>query len=210
MNGALLFAQTRRWPLCLALIAVTGALVIACGPLSYTLNPTGGYRVAAASQVPLLAALTIQGALAPALPRQEHVAARPLWPWRLLHILLLTTLAAIAVAIGALFLQPPEDVLVNALNPLGPAALARDLLAFTGAALISSAIAGPRLGWILPLAWAILPAIVATSPGTDPTGLLTLATQPDNAPLPLAAALTLWILGTTLAISGVIGHRSHG
>lgn len=52
VNGLLLVTRTRRWPLCVALILATGLLIVACGPLSYTLNPDGGYRVAAASQVP--------------------------------------------------------------------------------------------------------------------------------------------------------------
>ena len=198
MTGALLFARTRRWPLCLTLIALTGIAIIACGPLSYTLNPAGGYRVAAAAQAPLIAALTIQGALTPALPRQEQQAARSLHAWRLLHIAGLTAIAAAVVAIAALFLTPPTDVMVNANVPLGPIALVRDLLAFTGAALTAATLIGPNLAWVIPLAWAIIPATL-TGPDPDPTGILRLPTQPDLAPIPLLAAASIWALGTTLA-----------
>lgn len=199
MNGLLLFGRTRRWPLCLALILATGLLVVACGPLSYTLNPDRGYRVAAASQVPLIAALTIQGALAPALHRQELQAARALGPWRLLHILGLTAIASVVVGVAALFIQPPAGVLLNGIAPLGPVALSRDLLAYTGLALTTAALIGPTLGWLLPLAWAILPAAALRPSQPDPTGLLRLTAQPDDAVFPLVVAVAVFVLGTALA-----------
>lgn len=199
MNGLLLFARTRRWPLCVALTLATGLLIVACGPLSYTLNPDGGHRVAAASQVPLIAALTIQGALAPALHRQELQAARALEPWRLLHILGLTAVASAVLAFAALFIQPPAGALLNAIAPLGPIALSRDLFAYTGLALTTAALIGPALAWLLPLAWAILPAAVLRPSQPDPTGLLRLPAQPDDAVIPLIVAIAVFVLGAALA-----------
>lgn len=201
MNGLALFARTRRWPLCLALILVTGLLIVACGPLSYTLNPANGYRVAAASQVPLLAALTVQGALTSPLPRQEQQAARTVAHWRLLHILGLSTIASAVVGTSALFIQPPAGVMLNAIAPLGPTALIRDLLAYTGLALTTGAILGPALGWLLPLAWVTIPAAALRPSDPDPTGLLRLPAQPDTALVPLVIGLALFALGTALALT---------
>lgn len=208
MSGLVLFARSRRWPLCLAVIAIAGLTIAACGPLSYTLNPVGGYRVAAASQVPVIAALAIQGALASPVPRQEQQAARALWPARLLHIVALTAIAAAVAGVAALAIQPPDGVLLNAGSPLGPLALVRNVLAFTGASLLGAALVGPSLGWLVPLAWAILPAVALTGANADPTGLLKLATRPDSAPLPLATAAFIWVIGTVLATCNIRLRRA--
>lgn len=116
---------------------------------------------------------------------------RALEPWRLLHIFGLTAVASAVVGFAALFIQPPAGALLSAIAPLGPIALSRDLLAYTGLALTTAALIGPALARLLPLAWAILPVAVLRPSQPDPTGLLRLPAQPDDAVIPLIVAIAV-------------------
>ncbi|MFT4283459.1 MAG: hypothetical protein QM598_01330 [Protaetiibacter sp.] len=199
MRGLLLFARSRRWGLNVLVSLASGAAMVACGPLSYELNPRGGYLIAVSAQIALLPAVVIAASLATSLREQESQAARYLPKWRFLHVALLSLVAAGTAALAATQLAPPPDALVNAYAALGPLAFARNVFALTGSALVFSAIAGPSFGWILPLGWAILPFLALPSLDADTTGILTLVMQPDDAFLPFIASLAVWGTGALLA-----------
>ena len=200
MIGLKLFARSKRWFFNTVAAVVCGILIVACGPLGYALNPEGGYRVALSAQVPLLAAVTIQASMATSLHAQEAQSARRMTVWRLFHVIALTLLAATIIAIAATQLQPPSGVMLNGFSALGPGALARNLVALTGAGLICSTITGPAFAWVLPVAWAIVPFLMFSSPDDDSSGVLTLLVQPDSAFLPAIVAIAAWTLGT-MAVS---------
>ncbi len=182
--------------------AACGALILACGPLSYELNPRGGYLVAVSAQVPIIPAIFIAASLEPRLRDKESNAARNLTIWRFSHVVLLTFFAALVAGLAATQLTPPAGVLLNSYTALGPVALVRNVLALTGAALICSTILGPSFGWILPLAWAVLPFLALPSLASDPTGLVTLVMQPDDQFIPFLASGIVWLFGAGLAGKG--------
>jgi len=200
MTGIRLFARSRRWNTVIVISAMSAALIVLCGPLNYALNPRGGYLIAVAAQIPVLTAIAIQASLASPLPRQDALSYRSLNPYRLTHVVALTAVAAVAIAIAAV---PLSAVDPGANTHQGALALIRNLLALTGAALIGAALLGPRLGWLLPVSWLILPFLVLPGPNADPTGLLTLAIQGDDAVLPNAFACLVWTIGTTVATINV-------
>jgi hypothetical protein len=202
MRGAALFARSRSWLVNVVVILASGALMLACGPLSYALNPSRGYLVEVASQLPIIASITIQASLATPLFRQEGQSARAVGNWRLLHLLIFTVLGVIVFGVVGTQLHPPAGVLLQAYAQVGSVGLARNLFALTGAALVGASVLGPRLGWTLPFAWAILPFFALSSPSADSTGLLTLVAQPDDAFGPFIAALIVLIVGLVLATKG--------
>lgn len=210
MRGLVLFARSRRWVTVTLLATVAALLVLACGPLSYSLNPRGGYLVTVASQIPLIAAIAIQASLASPLERQEHQAARAMGRLRFLHVVALTLIAAVALGFAATQLQPTTGTARSLDAHIGPVALVRNLLAFTGSALVGSSVVTPRFAWIFPLAWAILPFVALPNPQADQTGLLTLAAQHDDAFGPFATAMIFWIVGTALTTKGIGRSEVHG
>ena len=203
MRGAVLFLRTRRWLVAVLVAVAAAALIVVCGPVNYSLNPRGGYLVAVASQVPVIIAITIQASIATPLRASERRASRPLTPWRLAHILSLTLIASTLVGLAATQIQPPAGALLHGYAPLGASALIRNLFAFMGTALIGAAAFGPRFGWVLPLAWAILPFVALPSPKADPSGLLMLAAQPDDAFAPFVVALITWAIGVALSAKDI-------
>lgn len=199
MTGVLLFARSRRWLVNLAIGLITCALIVACGPLSYALNPRDGYQVAIAAQLPLLPAISIQASLATSLRSREAQSVRSLTAWRFAHVILLTLAAAILAGVAATQIQPPPGAPLDAYEPLGSLALARNTLALIGAALMCAAITGPKFGWALPLAWAILPFVALPSVRSDPSGVFTLLMQPDDSFPSFVAAIAAWTIGAFLA-----------
>lgn len=200
MRALLLFARGRHW-LAVSLICLgSGVLLLVGGSLNYSLNPRGGYLVTVAAQVPIFAAIAIQASLASPLNQVERAAARPIGRWLFLHLCSLTLVAIVALTIAASFLPSSAE---HGVIPPGAVGLGRNLLAFTGVGLIGAAIFGPLIGWTLPLAWAILPYVALPNPSYDPSGLLMLATQPDEAFMPLLVALVIWSVGIGLAINRI-------
>lgn len=195
MTGLVLFAATRRTVLALLLIVLSALLVVACGPLAYSVRPSGGYLTSVSGQVPLLAAIAVQASAITPVPWKERTAARSLVGSRTLRILLLTGIAATIFALAATEVQPPEGVLLNGRAPLGSVALVRNFLALLGSALLFSSAAGPAFGWIVPVFWCVLPAILFDNLNSDPLGVATLVAQPDEAFLPFCVAVCLWAGG---------------
>ena len=200
MRALLLFARGRHWLAASLICLSSGLFLLGCGSLSYSLNPRGGYLVTVAAQVPIFAAIAIQASLASPLNRVERAAARPIGRWLFLHLCSLTVVASAGMSIAASFLPSTAE---HGVIPPGAVGLGRNLLAFTGVGLIGAAIFGPLIGWILPLAWAILPYVALPNPSYDPSGLLMLATQPDEAFIPFFVALVIWSVGVGLAINRI-------
>lgn len=196
MTGAQLFITSRRWLVVAGVSLATGLLLWAAGHATYTLIPRGEFPIAVAQQVPLLPAIAIQATLHPGLHTKELVSSRSLRPWRGAHIIILTTAAAVAIVLGtalaAAVSVPPE--FANA------AALVRNLLALTGAALIASAVVGQWFAWTVPLAWLVLPYLFIPRPSEDPIGILTLTAQDGDEAIPFAVACAVWSAGAVLHI----------
>lgn len=171
----------------------TAAAIYACGPLGYSLNPSNGYLIAVATQLPLIPAVAIQATLLDSSSRQrEELSARNIGWFRVAHVVLLTALAASASGITASYLTVGPEAVAAA--DVGSFALVRNVLALTGCALVSGYLLGVNLGWICPLAWAVIPFVV-TRPEADADGIITLLGQPDDEFLPALFAAGIWIIG---------------
>lgn len=194
-RGVYLFLATRRIKAIIAAEVLLALGMVACGPLAYSLNPSGGYKIVAASQLPIIAAVLIQSASFSPLSRKENAGARSTAPWRCLYVLLVTSTGSVLFGVAAVALQPVEGVLLDGHQHFGPVSAVRNLLAFEGAGFIAAAILGPVLAWIAPLTWAIAPLLLYSNPLADTVGLITLASQPDDAWLAFLFALVIWVLG---------------
>lgn len=206
--GFFLFTRTRRWIQCLGITVLSGVLIVLCGPVSYELNPQGGYLIAVAAQIPLIPAIAIQSSVNAGLGERERYAVRSTRKLRLLHLITLASASLLLLGIASRWLEAPESIMSNGYADLGPLAIGRNLIALLGAALIGASIFGQAFGWIIPLAWAILPFLVLPDPRDDDLGLLTLIMQGEEAFLPLIFAMGICALGVLLAINNVGSRRS--
>ncbi|NEM92151.1 hypothetical protein [Galbitalea soli] len=207
MIGIRLFARTRRWLANVVIALATGILMLACGPLGYGVNPRGGYLVELTAQLPLLPAIAIAASSAASARVQERLAVRNLVAWRLAHVAVLSVIAAVIAGGTTLLLPAPAGLPPHSYAGLGSLALMRNVFALTGAALGGSFVFGPRLGWIVPMGWAILPFLAFTELTDDAPGLATLVLQPDDAFAPMIFALLVWGIGATVAATDPRGAR---
>jgi hypothetical protein len=175
--------------------AVAAVMIVLCGPMNYSLNPVYGFLVKVAVQVPLLPAIAIQASLASPVGQQEISGSRDLGTWRLAHVVVLTAIAACFLGLAGMPLA--ADVVAHSTQ--GSISVIRNLLALTGAGLIGSVVLGPRLAWLFPVTWLIVPFLFIPRPTADLTGVLTLVGQDDAAFVPFVAACSVWVIGTALA-----------
>jgi hypothetical protein len=201
--GARLYIRTRRWVMVIAISALAAAMIMLCGPMNYSLNPAYGYLVKVAVQIPVLPAIAIQASLASPVGQQELSGSRDLSNWRLVHMVFLTAIAALFLGLAI----APLATNVEAHSTQGVVAIVRNLLALTGAGLIGSAIFGPRLAWLVPVTWLIVPFLFVPRPTADLTGVLTLIGQDDIAFVPFVAACAVWAVGVALASKNFSIHR---
>ncbi|MFD7220644.1 hypothetical protein ACFV9P_06465 [Streptomyces sp. NPDC059892] len=135
----LLYARSRVLPATLA--ALTGiALVAVWAAWWLQAQPRFDHtaRVPVVVLAPLLAAGVIGTGLYTHSDELDRTAVRPWWPRRLVHLLVLTGLAAALLAL-AVPGRPDE---------FGAPAMTRNLLGATGVAAVSAALLGARLSWL--------------------------------------------------------------
>ncbi|AGL17185.1 hypothetical protein L083_3675 [Actinoplanes sp. N902-109] len=94
--------------------------------------------------VPVLSAIAVGFCLRSPVPQIDNAAVRSLAAWRAGQVAALTIVALIGTTIMASRLT----------GPISTTAAIRNCLGFTGLALISAALCGARLAWLLPIAWA--------------------------------------------------------
>ena len=204
MSGVLLFARARRWPTNLGLAGVVGALIVLAGPVYYSLNPDRGPLVAIIAQLPLVSAVALQATGVSPMAAQERHPGRSMRGHRVLHHVAVTVLVSLILGIAA---SASEAHGTPGGEPVGAATVVRDLLAFTGAAMIGGAVLGAPLGWVLPSAWAILPLLLHTSTtAEDPVA--SLVVQPDGSLPALVTAVVVWLAGLVIVGGGAAGDAS--
>jgi hypothetical protein len=204
VSGIGLFARARRWRTNLGVAAGVGVLIVLAGPVFYSLNPDRGPLVAIIAQLPLVSAVTLQATSVSPMATQERHAGRSMRGHRLLHHLAITVLVALILGVAA---SLSESHGRPGGEPVGAVTVVRDLLAFTGAAMVGGAVLGAPLGWVLPSAWAVLPLLLRTSTtAQDPVA--SLVVQPEDSFPALATAVVVWSAGLVVAGGGATGEVS--
>jgi hypothetical protein len=202
VSGISLFARARRWRTNLGVAAGVGVLIVLAGPVYYSLNPDRGPLVAIIAQLPLVSAVTLQATSVSPMAAQERLAGRSMRGHRVLHHIAVTVLVALILGIAASLSGADSR---PGGEPVGAVTVVRDLLAFTGAAMVGGAVLGAPLGWVLPSAWAILPLLLHTST-TAEDGLASLVVQPEDSFPALATAVVVWSAGLVVAGGGATGE----
>lgn len=191
MTGLRLFLRTRRAVLNVVVIFGAAFLVMMCGPVAVGLVPQESSLTRVAMMVPLIPATVIAASSVSSLPIQEGNGVRNIHRWGLAYVASLTALLVAALCFSGVQLPPPDATT----HDQGAVSVVRNGFALVGAALIGYRLLEHRGGWVLGLAWVILPPQVLPRPQNDPVGLFTLITQPDLSANAFVWALGVWVLG---------------
>lgn len=189
MRGITLFARNRRWPAVIMVTVVAAVAIAVFGGFTYTPTPRSQFSIDVALQLPVAPAIAIAVCSRTLIPQQEQSSVRRVGRWQLLHVLGLAGLASILLGLAGLTLGAAD---------YSSAAIVRNLLGLTGAALIGVASIGPRLGWSLALAWLIVPFAFVEGPQADWNGIATMVAQPDQSFGAWNAAVVAFLAGTIL------------
>lgn len=191
----MLFGQLRRWSAVLLIGVFSGALILACGPIRYSLNPNDGYLIAVVAQTPLLSAIMIQAASISPLQRAEERATRSLRKYRVANYALMTVGCGIILGFAASLLKGSSGA-----DGFGALSVVRNLCALLGASYVGASMLGTSFGWAVPAAWTILPYVLLTQ-SSSTHEILTLVTQPDSSYAAFVTAAIFWLVGLVLVSS---------
>ncbi|HEU5222639.1 MAG TPA: hypothetical protein VFU07_03045 [Candidatus Lumbricidophila sp.] len=207
MTGAIYYARANRWLTVMVLVVATGVAVYLFGYVNCTLNPLTHVDTTMASLLPLAPAIAIQTTLATGRLQADDSAARIMSRWRVAHVLILSSMCVIALVLAAIPLTTAQSMAPAAGIKQGAVTLARNTMAFTGAALAGSSVVAPRLAWVVPVTWVLVPPLLLTR--SDSAEILLLPLQPDAAFDAFVAALILFCVGTVVATRQRVVRRWH-
>lgn len=192
-----LYARSRAVPatvvtlVCAALIT----LWLASRPATY-LDPYS--RVPLLSLAPLLASTAIGVSLHTYTRDLDDTAVRPWWPRRLAHLLVLTALSAVLLALAV-----PGHA-----QEFGAAAMVRNTLGAIGITAASAVLLGARLSWMPTTLYFSAVFLSAASPRVEKATVLAWFMQPGPQRGAWAVGLALFVLGT--ALYAARGSRPEG
>jgi len=192
-----LYGRSRGIPAALAALACAALVTLwmASRPDVYV-DPDR--RVPLLSLAPLLASAAIGVSLHSHAPDLDATAVRPWWPRRLTHLLLLTALAATALALAV-----PGNSQV-----FGAAGMIRNTLGATGLTAVSAVVLGARVSWLPTTLYFSAVYFSASAPRMRNDTVLTWPLQSGPQHGAWAVALALFAIGT--ALYGWRGARSEG
>ncbi|WP_369236626.1 hypothetical protein AB5J56_29195 [Streptomyces sp. R21] len=155
-------------------------------------------RVPLLSLAPLLASAAIGVSLHSHAPDLDDTAVRPWWPRRLTHLLLLTALAAAALALAV----PGHS------QVFGATGMVRNTLGASGLTALSAVLIGARLSWLPTTLYFSTVYFSASAPRMRTETALTWPMQSGPQHGAWAVALALFVIGT--ALYAARGARSEG
>lgn len=185
------FFRTRHTVL---VILITATVCVATGLVgSLVVRPTSDSRIVVpfAVVLPIIPAVLLGATtFVRRTARQEIASVRRLGFWRLAHVGMVLAVAVVGLSIGTYGLLG---------GGYSTVAVLRNLTGLTGLALVSSAIVGPALSWILPLSWLLLPGYFYSNLEQDQVGIATFFAQPDASGNAMCTAVVLLIVGAMAA-----------
>ncbi|AJT62681.1 hypothetical protein T261_0993 [Streptomyces lydicus] len=197
--GYALYARSRALPLTVATLIGTAVLAAVCAhQLHAYLDPNR--RVPVVALAPMLASSAIGTSLYQHSAELDRTAVRPAWPRRLAHLLALTALAAVTLAVAV----PGHR------EEFGAPAMVRNLVGAVGITAAGATVIGARLSWLPTVAY--LSAVYlagAGMPGRAAT-VWGWAVQPGPQPaawIPAVAAFTVG--GALCAVRGAGPESPH-
>ncbi|MER6410786.1 hypothetical protein [Streptomyces humidus] len=138
LTGIGLYARSRGLPLALALLAGVCAFVVAAAHRTDGAYAAPGWWASVVVLGPLSAAALIGASLYAPSDELDRTAVRPWWPRRLVHLLALSALACVPLALTG---SGEGSASVTA-------ALVRNLLGCVGVTAASAVLVGARLSWL--------------------------------------------------------------
>ncbi|MEU9499677.1 hypothetical protein [Streptomyces sp. NPDC048196] len=190
--GYALFARSRALPLTVATLLGTALLAAVCAHhLNAYLDPD--QRVPFVALAPMLAASAIGTSLHQHSPELDRTAVRPAWPRRLAHLLALTLLAAVTLALAV-----PGHV-----ETFGALAMVRNLLGAVGIAAASAVVIGARLSWLPTVTYLSAVYLAGGAASGRAAMVWAWAVQPGTE----AAA---WAPAAGVFVTGAVLHAVHG
>lgn len=190
MSGVNLFLRARRSAAVALIATATGILIWLCGPIAISLHPTDSALNRVSAMLPVAPAILLTASLNTPLAAKERLSGRNLETLRLSHTLIQSTIIITLCSLGSWQLPPGDQGMVST---------SRNAAALIGSSLLGNAILGPRIGWLISLAWVIIPPLLIPRPYLDPSQLFTLISQPDDSFHAFIYAIVIWILGISAA-----------
>ncbi|MFF2994311.1 hypothetical protein ACFVTC_06950 [Streptomyces sp. NPDC057950] len=182
-----LYARSRAVPATLAALVCAALLTLWAATVpDVFLDPYR--RVPLLSLAPLAASAAIGTGLHVYGRDLDDTAARPWWPRRLAHLLVLTALAA-----GTLALAVPGDAQV-----FGAVGMVRNTLGAVGVTALAAVLFGARAAWMPTMLYFSAVYLSATSPRMREATVLAWPVQPGPQLGAWSAALALYVLGAGL------------
>jgi hypothetical protein len=181
-----LYVRSRGVPL--ALLAVAALSLLAAPTAAYLVGLPqfdGMARLPVAVAAALGVAVILAATLHSPTPELEASCPVPWRAWQGAH-------AGVALALGVALLAP-----VLPATTYGTGVLLRDLVGFLGLALLTAILAGPRLAWTVPCAYAATVYCVA---GAGDEALRSVWAFPQQP----AGSTTAWLTALTLGITGLL------
>ncbi|MFE5138272.1 hypothetical protein ACFRDV_11400 [Streptomyces fagopyri] len=192
-----LYARSRAVLTVLAALACAALLTVwAASRTDAFLDPY--HRVPLLSLAPLLASAAIGTSLHTYTRDLDDTAVRPWWPRRLTHLLVLTALAATALALAV-----PGDAQV-----FGAVGMVRNTLGAVGVTALGAVLFGARAAWMPTTLYFSAVYLSAASPRMRAATVLAWPVQTGPQRGAWAAALALFVLGAGLY--AVRGARPEG
>jgi len=184
MRGLWLFARTRRTTTAVLVLLGLGLLERIIGQATFRLSDNNSFSVPWVVVVPLVAATVIGTSTRSMAAQWELTTARHQAAYRAGHAMVLLLLAAGATAWGS-------DLLTG---PLTTTAALRNLLGFTGLALLGAVAAGGNLAWTLPVVAGLATLTAGTSQGSPRSWAWPILADNDKGAI--LAAVALLMIGT--------------
>ncbi|MFJ7298585.1 hypothetical protein [Streptomyces sp. NPDC099088] len=192
-----LYVRSRGIPTTLAILAGAALLTAwaANRPDAY-LDPYR--RVPLIALAPLLASAAVVGGLHTHSPELDSTAVRPWWPRRLGHLLALSAVAALLLALSV----PGHS------QQFGAAAMVRNTLGGIGITTVAATVLGARLSWMPTTLYFSAVYLSASSPRVSNATVLAWSMQPGPQRGAWLVGLALFVAGS--ALCATLGARPEG
>ncbi|MEU5398377.1 hypothetical protein ABZ348_03650 [Streptomyces sp. NPDC005963] len=193
-SALVLYCRSRRLPAALALLVATALLTARAG--DWSTGQTRWDQGASAPAIvfaPLLASVVVGSTLPSPGDELDRLSARAWWPRRLVHLLGLTSLAALLLALAV----------PGAPGDSGAPAAVRNLLGAMGLVTLATTLCGARVSWLPVSVYAVMAFTAAPHARTGGLVVWAWALQPG-------AASWTWLVAGALFTAGAVLHAGRG
>lgn len=190
------FVTSRRLLPTTAVLVLIQAAAVLIGTAEFRRTEDSSHGTPWMIFVPLLSAALIGMSLRSPLDRFDRLAVRRLAGWRLAQFTILFTVAAVGTV----------QLTADLTGPATTTAGLRNLIGFTGLALLTAGLAGGHLSWLPPVTWALTAATLGDPRNTGPAW--DWPVRPDNDFDAFALACTLGTLGAITILTGTREPKS--